>query len=73
MYRIPLDRPVPFFDIDLQDLSTQLKHQLAELKKSDARMFWYVIKIAVAQIFENINFDYFHRSIMRHLKIRFLK
>jgi hypothetical protein len=73
MFRIPVYKPVPFFDIDLQDLSRQLKHQLAELKKSDARMFWYVIKIAVAHIFENINFEYFHLSVMRFLKIRFIR
>ncbi|MGB7956337.1 MAG: hypothetical protein WCF23_20380 [Candidatus Nitrosopolaris sp.] len=63
MYRIPLDRPVSFFDIDLADLSPHLKRELAELKRSDVMIFWYVVRIAVAHIFENINFDYFHRSV----------
>jgi hypothetical protein len=35
MYRIPLYRPVPSFDIDLTDLSPQLKDELGELKKFD--------------------------------------
>lgn len=73
MYRIPVYRPLPPFDIDLQDLSTKLRHELAELKKSDPRIFWYVVKISVAHIFENINFEYFHRSVMRDLKIRFVR
>ncbi len=72
MYRIPVYRPPPIFDIDLRDLSTKLRHELAELKKSDGGMFCYVIKTAVAHIFENINFEYFHRSVMRHLKITFI-
>jgi hypothetical protein len=73
MYRIPLARTVLFFDIDLDDLSIKLTHELAELKKPDPRMFWYVVKIAVVHIFENINFEYFHRSVMRDLKIRFVR
>jgi hypothetical protein len=72
MYRIPVYKPVPFFDINVMDLSSKLKHELAELKKSDPMMFWYVVKVAVAHIFENVNFEYFHRSVMRFLKIRFV-
>lgn len=72
MYRIPIHQPIPSFDIDIEDLSSQLKHELADLKRSDRRMYYYIIKMAVVHIFENIHFEYFHSSVMRFLKVRFV-
>jgi hypothetical protein len=72
MFRIPVYRPIPPFQIDVRDLSPNLKRELAGLKRLDTSMFWRVTKMAVACIFENLNFDYFHRSVMRHLKIQFI-
>jgi hypothetical protein len=73
MYRIPVYRPdPPIFEVDVKDLSCQLQSELAGLKKSDHRMFDYVLKIAVMHIFENIRFDYAHQSVMPDLRIRFV-
>jgi hypothetical protein len=73
MYHIPVYRPdPPIFEVDVKDLSFQLLSELADLKKSDHRMFDYVLKIAVMQIFENIKFDYTHQSVMPDLRIRFV-
>jgi hypothetical protein len=72
VYRIPLQRPRPPFDIELSDLRLSVKREFAELKKIDPPTFRYVTKMAVSAIFENVNFEYFHRSVMRHLKVRFI-
>jgi hypothetical protein len=64
MYRIPLYKPdPPYFEMDLKDLSCQLKNQLANIKKSDRTMFEYVRKMAITHIFENIQFAYTHISV----------
>ena len=72
MYRIPIYQPIPTFDIFVEDLSSQLKHELADLIKSDQKTYHYIVKMAVSHIFENINFEYFHSSVMRFLKVRFV-
>lgn len=73
MFRIPVYQPVPPFEIAIEDLSLQLKHELADLGRSDQRMFHYIVKMAVVHIFENIHFEYFHSSVMRFLKVEFVK
>jgi hypothetical protein len=72
MYRIPVYKPVPSFDIDIRDLSPKLKRELIELKRLDPPGFWHVAKMAVACIFENLDFEYFHPNVMRYLRIRFV-
>jgi len=73
MYKIPLYKPKPAFEIELPDLTHKLKRELSRLKLLDQSIFWYVSKMAVTCIFENIDFDYFHRNVMQHLKIRFVE
>ena len=70
--RIPPQRSTPPFDIELSDLRLSVKRELAELRKIDPPMFRYVRKMAVSAIFDNISFEYFHRSVMRLLHLCFV-
>jgi len=70
LLRIGAFKPVPFFIINLSDLTERLRKELSDLDKQ-ARQ--YVLKQAVGRIFEDINFDLFHNSIARVLKVKFEK
>ena len=61
-------KPVPYFIINLSDLTQELRSELSNLDKQ-ARQF--VLKQAVGRIFEDINSDFFHNSISRVLKVKF--
>jgi hypothetical protein len=56
MHRIPVYRPAPPFIINLSDLSTRIKEELADL---DDNILDYVLKESIASIFEVINQRYF--------------
>ena len=62
--------PVPEFVINLSDLTSELKKELANL---DVITRDFVAKQAVGRIFEDIRFDLYHNSISRVLKVRFKK
>jgi|SRR5215212_9455149 len=69
MYRIPIYRPTPFFEIKISDLNEQVKKEL------DARWAYkneidYILKEAVGRIFRNINERYFLLSVKPLLQVR---
>jgi hypothetical protein len=66
--RIPVARPPPEYVIDRSDLDERLRQELDEIKSNDARHD--VLKQAVGRIFENLNFERYHLSIARNLKVR---
>jgi hypothetical protein len=66
---IPIARPPPEYIIDKSDLTDRLRNELLdEITSNDARQ--YVLKEAVGRIFENLNFERYHLSIARNLKVR---
>jgi hypothetical protein len=73
LYRIPVWKPPPPFLIDLFDLTKKIKQELKDLRKSDPRIFESVVKKAVEIIFENINAKYYHLSVARHLRVKFVR
>ena len=64
---IPIAKPTPEFVISISDLTPRI---LAELKALDKCGYNYVMKQAVARIFEDFDFRQYHLSIGRKLKVR---
>jgi hypothetical protein len=67
--RIPVDKPTPFFDIKISDLSYQVKKELDD-RWNYKREVDYILKESVGRIFKNIGERYFLLSVKRLLKVR---
>ena len=65
IYRIPVYRPVPAFVINLSDLSTRIKEELADLNDTTLD---YVLKETIGRIFEGVDQRYFRLSAKRFLR-----
>lgn len=65
IHRIPVYRPTPAFIMNLSDLSTKIKEELADL---DNETLDYVLKETIGRIFEDIGQRYFRLSVRRFLK-----
>ena len=65
MHRIPVYRPAPPFIINLSDLPTRIKEDLADL---DDETLEYVLKESISRIFEGIDQRYFRLSVRRFLQ-----
>lgn len=65
MYRLPFYKPAPIFIINLSDLSTRIKEELADL---DNATLDYVLKESIGRIFEGIDQRYFRLSVRRFLR-----
>jgi len=63
---IPIARPI-------SDLTSELKDQLKELIAKSPDSLPYVLTQAVGRIFENLDFEGYHLSIARNLRVRFEK
>jgi hypothetical protein len=66
---IPIAKPSPAFIINVSDLTPQLIVQLEDLITAPDNLR-YVLTQAVGRIFENLDFDRFHMSIARNLRLR---
>ena len=60
-------QPIPYFIVHLSDLSPGL---ITELYNLDSRDRAFVLKQAVGRIFEDVNFEIYHNSVSRVLKVR---
>jgi hypothetical protein len=69
MKRIPIARPPPEFVINTSDLSPKLIEEL-EARLDNPPTFAYILKAAAGRIFENLDFNRYHQSIARSLKVR---
>jgi hypothetical protein len=69
IYKIPLYRPAPPFEIKISDLSKQVKKELDHVW-SYKREVNYILKEAVSRIFSNVNERYFLLSVKHVLKVR---
>ena len=72
IYRIPVWKPSPAFIIYISDLTPELKAQIEQLITSPDNLR-YVLTQAVGRIFENLDFEYYHLSIARNLRVRLEK
>jgi hypothetical protein len=65
MHRISVYRPAPAFIINLSDLSTRIKRELADLNDN---VLDYVLKETIGRIFEGVDQRYFSLSVRRFLR-----
>ena len=71
MFLISVTRPTVPFIVNVSDFSTKVMQELEKLHRlGDIKTISYVLTSAVGKIFENVNFEYYHGSIMRNLKVR---
>ena len=61
-----LRKDAPPFKISLSHLSQEMVYELSQLDKKDRK---FVLKQAIGQIFEDINFDLYHDSISANLEV----
>jgi tRNA G10 N-methylase Trm11 len=61
---------VPYFIIYLSDLRQELIREIYNLDDRDRA---YVLKQAVGQLFEDVNFELYHNSVSRVLKVKLQK
>lgn len=69
MYRIPVYKPTPVFEIKISDLNVQVKKELDDRWEYKKELD-YILKEAVSRIFKNIDERYFLLSVKRLLKVR---
>jgi hypothetical protein len=74
MYRIPVWNPSSPFIIYFSDLTDEVKQQLLDYYKTGyPKVFRHIVTQAVGRIFENLNFEYYHCSVARHLRVKIEK
>ena len=71
IYKIPIYRPIPHFEIKISDLSAEVKKELDYIW-SYKRELDYVLKEAASRVFANVNERYFLLSVKRLLKVRLI-
>ena len=71
MYRIPVYRPTPFFEIKISDLNEQVKKELDDRWNYKDEID-YILKAAVSRIFANLDERYFLLSVKRLLQVRLI-
>lgn len=67
---IPIARPAPEFVINISDLGLKVRKEIESIINTPTTL-QYVLPQAVGRIFENIDFNYYHLSIARNLKVKF--
>ncbi len=73
MYLIPVGSPSPFstFVIHFSDLTPRIQEDFTEYCKDiKERNLTIFLKEVVGRFFENLDFEYYHGSIMKYLRVR---
>lgn len=65
IYKIPIYRPTPFFIVNIKDLSSKLKEELASL---EGKSLGSVMLEAIGRMFEQVDERYFLLSVRQLLK-----
>ena len=68
---IPIAKPSPAFVIYISDLTPEIRNEIVAIDSEDT--LTYALKQAVGRIFENLDFDYYHLSIAKNLKVKLQK
>jgi hypothetical protein len=69
IYKIPIYKPAPIFEIKISDLNEQVKKELNDRWNYKPNVD-YILKEAISKIFANIDERYFLLSVKRLLKVR---
>jgi hypothetical protein len=69
IYKIPIYKPTPIFEIKISDLNDQVKKEL-NYRWNYKPNIDYILKEAVSRIFANLNERYFLLSVKPLLKVR---
>ena len=67
---IPIAKPSPDFIINICDLTPKVRKEIESISVYRDTL-QYVLTQAVGRIFENLDFEYYHLSIARNLRVRF--
>jgi hypothetical protein len=78
MFRIPLTEQYPAsdaeaepFTIDFSDLSSKVQKEFIEYAKiNNKRRITIFLKQVVIRLFENLDYNYAHMSVMRKLRVK---
>jgi hypothetical protein len=68
---VPISKPPPDFIINISDLPQRILQEFEKVTDNDTMT--YILTQAVGRIFENLNFEYYHLSIARNLRVRLEK
>ena len=69
IYKIPVYKPPPIFEIKISDLNEQVKKELDDRWHYKHELN-YILKEAVSRIFANVDERYFLLSVKRLLQVR---
>jgi hypothetical protein len=69
IYRIPVYKPPPIFEIKISDLNEQVKKELDDRWRYK-RELNYILKETVSRMFANVDERYFLLSVKRLLQVR---
>jgi hypothetical protein len=72
IYKIPVYKPPPIFEIKISDLNDQVKKELDDRWNYKSEID-YILKEAVGRIFANLNERYFFLSVKGLLKVRLIQ
>jgi hypothetical protein len=73
MYLIPVARPSPPFVIHFSDLSSRIQEDFTQYcMNNNERNVMLFLKDVTGRLFENLDFEYYHGSVMKYLRVRLL-
>ena len=73
IYRITISGNLIPFVIHLSDLTKKVKAELDQYYREEGQKgLALVLKLAVCKLFENLDFEYTHMSVMKHLNVRMM-
>jgi hypothetical protein len=71
MYFIPVFRPTPVFVIKFSDLSPKLQMEFTDFcKANNQTTITLFLKEIAGRFFENLDYAYYHGSVMKCLRVR---
>jgi hypothetical protein len=73
IYLIPVAKPSPPFVIHYFDLTPRIQHDFTEYcKVNKERHLTIFLKEVAGRFFENLDFGYYHGSMMKYLRVRLI-
>ncbi len=72
MYLIPIARPSPPFVIHYSDLTPKVQESFTDYCKGNKEDIVIFFKEVAGRFFENLDFSYYHGSVMKRLRVRLI-